>query len=273
MYEADHGASANWSTIVVTTVGLGIGSSLLEQQTSVSEGVLARCFVIRIPAPDKGGIFDLVSGTSTSDLIDRLHKLLSRNYGLVWERFVQHIEADFDDAQRRFNQYALEFIRTCRKNSTGIEQRIIRKFADEYAAARLAIDADIDLYSEAQLRNAVKKALHDALAPVRTRLERVTEIVNDLLTGSINVPGEEPVCEQSKRKGRHTLFVWCDRIARSRISEHRWMEFMNFAEESGSLVTTERSRRTNKAMRSDGRKRAYIFDTRALKRALRRQNL
>jgi hypothetical protein len=170
-----------WSILGITSSPKSLKALADEVGWKRTLGECVRWFDIPIPPRADGGIIDQLSGgdpekvEKTRELIARLERGISQNYGLIFPLWIEFLLAE--DRSKRVIQLVNRFIEKTAPYGDGWDQRFARKFAILYAAGVLAIEANILPWPRKWPAKAVLHCYRRALSEIRTE----TDIANDAL--------------------------------------------------------------------------------------------
>ena len=194
-----------------------------ERNWEMTPGDMVRLFDIRVPGPEKGGIFDRIRGSKrrrarkSVELIAQLERGYTNNHGHIYPQWVTFLMAK--NRSPRINQLIAEFIDAVGSTHDGWEKRFARKFGLVYAAIVLGIKAGIlpstkefalDVVSKChnRARRAAmtpSEAMIDAARRLNRFITRDGRMVDARRDGGITSVPETCVAIRYVRNGRLTI--------------------------------------------------------------------
>jgi hypothetical protein len=136
-----------WTTFCLSSSPHPIPDLAAQSGWAMSAGDKVRLFDIAVPGPDKGGIFDRVSGSAKQrarksvKLIKRVRRSYTNHHGHVLPAWVGALMAG--DLSKRILKFMRRFVERMGAGDQGWEVRFAQKFAIVYAAMRVAVELRI----------------------------------------------------------------------------------------------------------------------------------
>jgi Domain of unknown function (DUF927) len=174
-----------WSAFALTSSPQPIRKLAAENRWLMSPGDKVRLFDIRVPGPEKGGIFDRIKGHNSQraqrsiKLIAKLQGGYINHHGHTIPQWVQYLMAA--DRSKRILQRVDEFLDHVKARGNGWEVRFAIKFGLVYAAMQMATDAGLLPWPPILALKVASKCYRKARATARGHAERVDGAATKLL--------------------------------------------------------------------------------------------
>ena len=174
-----------WSAFALTSSPQPIRKLAAENRWLMSPGDKVRLFDIRVPGPEKGGIFDRIRSDNSQraqrsiKLIAKLQGGYMNHHGHTIPQWVQYLMAA--DRSKRILQLVEEFIDRVKARGNGWEVRFAIKFGLVYAAMQMGTDAGLLPWRPTLALKVASKCYRKARAAARGHTECVNGAATKLL--------------------------------------------------------------------------------------------
>jgi hypothetical protein len=195
----------HWSTFGLCSSPKPISKLAMENGWEMTRGDKVRLFDIPVPSSNKGGIFDLISGTPTErakrsvKLIAELERGYQNHHGHVISDWARYLMAK--DRSKQVLQLVNEFIEYVGGKRDGWETRFAQKFGYIYAAMVMGIKAGLLPWPDSFPLQVVSHCYRKARRSAKTAKERALEATAKLHRLVLN---EDRVVDAPSAKGHNT---------------------------------------------------------------------
>jgi hypothetical protein len=168
-----------WSTFALSSSPRSIRNLAREHRWKMTPGDKVRLFDIRVPGPDKGGVFDRMTCEPTDrakrsvGLIKMLERGFTSHCGHVIPVWVQYLMAQ--DRSAEIIKLVDGFVRHVGAGSHGWEVRFAQKFGVVYAAMTIGVEAGLLPWKRSLARKVATKCYRKARNAAKTDQERAAE--------------------------------------------------------------------------------------------------
>lgn len=196
---------ANLQNVRFLLVGLSNGEEPLDDpRTPRRGGEQVRLISVPVPAPEKGGVFDLErDGETRRELADEAGAVCGAHHGMAIKRFVWTFVHDPESAGRGMD-YVDKFLHWAVPHPHPFAERFARKFAVVFAAAMLADDFGIAPWSRKEGTKAIRKVFRVAWEEVRPPEVEAEDLIQRLAKEAEN-EDRFPVVERGEELPADTV--------------------------------------------------------------------
>jgi hypothetical protein len=143
-----------------------------------------RIFDIKLPGPEKGGIFgsDVTAGNgvrpSSRSLFASIEETILNCHGVLFDTWIDYLLKN--NKAQRIVDLCEKFVDTTRRGSNGFEKRFANKFGVLYAAGTIAVEAGLLPWPSDWPMRAVRHCYEIALEQLDPEIARMDEALKDL---------------------------------------------------------------------------------------------
>jgi hypothetical protein len=176
---ADKYPPLRWSTFALSSSPRSVPWLARQNRWKMTAGDKVRLFNIRVPGPDKGGIFDRMGckpadrAKRSVELISKLERGYTNHCGHVIAPWLLYLMAK--DRSGKVIKRVNKFVDHVKARGHGWEVRFAQKFGVIYAAMMMGIDAGLLPWPRTLPRTVVTKCYRRARNAAKTDQERVAE--------------------------------------------------------------------------------------------------
>jgi Domain of unknown function (DUF927) len=191
---ADKYPPLHWSTFALSSSPKSIPRLARDNRWTMTAGDKVRLFNIKVPGPDKGGIFDRMKCESADrpqrsvKLIKELERGYTNHSGHAIPMWVQYLMTQ--DRSAEIIKLVDEFVQHVEAGSHGWEVRFAQKFGVVYAAMMIGIQAGLLPWRKSLPRKVAKKCYRKARDAAKTDQEHATDAVvklHDLIEADVRI--------------------------------------------------------------------------------------